>query len=487
MSTARALPGVIAGAWAGLFGGLAFGVAMIEVGILETIALLVRADSALVGFIVHMIVATILGIGFGVSAWLQQPAPGETVFWGLAYGAFWWFLGAATLLPSLSGDPVAWDNAAIRELLPALIGHLIYGAVAALTLIAYRVITENNAPFAGVTPGVVIRGAIAGLVGGTLLAATLESQLGQPALSSSMMEMTGAVSWLLTLALGALAGVGFAVLFAGARQGPGPALIQGFAYGFLLWVIGALTLIPAISGDGLQWSTEAIRTNFATLPGYLLFVGAGLALLFQLLSGAQRALFADQASARSQEGLGTQGVHAVGYGAVSGLVGGLVFTVVMLQIGFLSTVASLAGVTNPVAGFFVHLVIANLIGIGYGMLFVRRSNDYGSALGWGVSYGILWWFLGPLTLLPTLLGDTPEWTVQAAADAFPALIGHIGYGAFLGMSFFRLEKRHNPWWITRNQAEAGRAERAAEQLRTSAPALWTLTALIALIIPILLG
>jgi len=41
--------------------------------------------------------------------------------------------------------------------------------------------------------------------------------------------------------------------------------------------------------------------------------------------------------------------------------------------------------------------------------------------------------------------------------------------------------------VTRNEAEAARAQRASDQLLGSAPALWILTIVIALTIPVLLA
>ena len=106
-----------------------------------------------------------------------------------------------------------------------------------------------------------------------------------------------------------------------------------------------------------------------------------------------RGLFSDAISRHDDEGVRTQGARAVGRGALAGLVGGLLFTVVMLQIGFLPSVAGLIGSTSALTGFLVHLIIANLIGISYGFLFRRQSYDVGSALGWGVSFGFFWWIL----------------------------------------------------------------------------------------------
>ena len=55
------------------------------------------------------------------------------------------------------------------------------------------------------------------------------------------------------------------------------------------------------------------------------------------------------------------------------MVGGLLFGLVMFQTGFLPNVANLFGTTSAVAGFFVHLGIAVLIGTSNGVLFRRQS------------------------------------------------------------------------------------------------------------------
>ncbi|MFI1398225.1 hypothetical protein [Streptomyces sp. NPDC020681] len=112
------------GALAGLVGGLVFGAVMAQIGFLPTVAALVRADSPALGFAVHLLIAAVIGAIFGVLVARQQ----ELLLWGLAYGFLWWFLGPLTLLPVLLGDPVAWDVATARALIPSLLGHLAYGA-----------------------------------------------------------------------------------------------------------------------------------------------------------------------------------------------------------------------------------------------------------------------------------------------------------------------------------------------------------------------
>ena len=131
--------------------------------------------------------------------------------------------------------------------------------------------------------------------------------------------------------------------------------------------------------------------------------------------------------------------------------------------------------------------ISFLIGSSYGLLFRRQSYDLGSALGWGMSYGVFWWVLGPLTLSPILLGSSPRWTVQVVATVFPRLVAHIAYGAGLGITFYLFERRHQPWWVPHAEFRADWAAARQSQLLTSSPALWTLIAALALTLPVLLA
>lgn len=178
-----------------------------------------------------------------------------------------------------------------------------------------------------------------------------------------------------------------------------------------------------------------------------------MAVGYHWLSAFVRSLFSDDVRRLAHEGAGAEGLQAAGRGAFAGLVGGLLFTLIMLQIDFLPTVAALVGSDSKVTGFVVHLAIADAIGISYGLLFRRRSYDAGSALGWGVAYGFCWWILGALTLLPVFLGGSPQWSAAAAVEAFPSLVGHLLYGAGLGLTFYALESRYSPWWVV------GRRER----------------------------
>ena len=48
------------------------------------------------------------------------------------------------------------------------------------------------------------------------------------------------------------------------------------------------------------------------------------------------------------------------------------------------------------------MLFAVLIGTGFGVLVAHQHVQAGETAIWGVVYGMFWWFLGPLTLLPIL-------------------------------------------------------------------------------------
>ena len=111
-SAARA---VAAGVPAGIVGGLAFGAAMAQLGVLPTVATLVGLGSSRAGFAVHLAISAVVGAGFGLMVRRQRCGPSETMFLGAAYGALWWCIGPLTLQPLALGHAPAWDVAAAQR------------------------------------------------------------------------------------------------------------------------------------------------------------------------------------------------------------------------------------------------------------------------------------------------------------------------------------------------------------------------------------
>ena len=116
--------GVLPGVLAGLAGGLALAAAMLELDRLSAAGGgdLTGTLSPLAGFILVMAGAAVLGAGFGVLVWYQRTGAGETLIWGLVYGASWWYLGRLTVMPLLQGKGLTWDVGSAQAAFPDLLG-----------------------------------------------------------------------------------------------------------------------------------------------------------------------------------------------------------------------------------------------------------------------------------------------------------------------------------------------------------------------------
>ena len=92
--------------------------------------------------------------------------------------------------------------------------------------------------------------------------------------------------------------------------------------------------------------------------------------------------------------------RAVVVGGLAGIVGGWVFGKWMAGMNVYPLIAGLVNSDSYMVGMTLHFMIAVIIGASFGLLFQRDVRGYGSNLGWGMAYGMLWWFLGPLTIMP---------------------------------------------------------------------------------------
>ena len=104
--------------------------------------------------------------------------------------------------------------------------------------------------------------------------------------------------------------------------------------------------------------------------------------------------------------------NSVRVGAVAGLVGGIVFGMMMAMMGMLTVIAGMVGSSSAIVGFMVHLVISAMIGAGYGVVLGSLATSTTRGLACGGAYVMAWWVLGPLPVMPPLMGMgfVSKWT-----------------------------------------------------------------------------
>jgi len=141
----------------------------------------------------------------------------------------------------------------------------------------------------------------------------------------------------------------------------------------------------------------------------------------------------------------TSGVAAparVGAGVIGGLVGGVAFGVLMQVWDMIPMVAMLVDSKSTAVGWLVHLAIASFIGATFAVLFARYAIGMGSAAVAGAAYGVAWWVLGALILMPARLGMD---LFMFNTVAWQSLLGHVIFGLVLGVVFAlvwpRLQRR----------------------------------------------
>jgi len=430
-----------------------------------------------IGFGALWAVAFVLVIG-------EQRVPvRDGILWGAAFGFLGWFVGPLSLGGLIAGDGVRWELSQAASRFPELCGFIAYGLVIGVTRSTADRIRNRRVPSpAGLRSGALTRGGlaaaltrggVAGLVAGLVLIRRLPSMSLFGGSGTDGLPLGSPIDLLLALAAGAL----LAAVIAQAQERAGVSLIRGFAYGLLWWFVVQLTMLPLLRGEAVTWDVGTARASIGSLLSLMLF-GSIAALVYRGLTALEHALFADDVGLGERgDGIGSRNLRAIVWGATGSLLGGLAFTVVMVQAGALPRIAGIVGGSSSATGLVVHFVISIIIGALYALLFGGRTTSVGTAAVWGTVYGLFWWTLGPVTLLPILLGEGDGPVRAAALAAFPgSFIGHIVYGVMTAVYVHLIGRRHR---------EEDRP-RTVPADATVAP-LWLVVSSFAVLVPVLLG
>jgi hypothetical protein len=440
----------------------------------------------------RIIAGALFGLTFALLAARRANTVGAGLLWGLGYAFLVWIAFPAGIVPFLTGRAPAMGMLdTTRVHFPELVASILcLGAPIGLVIGAYGALRRR--PRAGKElaafsfPRAIMVGGFAGIIGGWAFGKWMEQVNFFPLIAGLVHSESLMVGVTLHFIFAVIIGATFGVLFQGDVRGYGSSMCWGAAYGLLWWFLGPLTILPTWQGNALDWSYERGGALFGSLVGHIIYgliVGLIYGTLDRLWVG-----FTENSDPinREPEGPGSRVLHSAGFGAAASVVGGSLFTLVLLVTGSLHGMASLLGSSSLALSVLITMVVSVFIGMSYGLLFRHEAPDAGSAVAWGLVYGLLWWFVGPMTLLPILLGGSFSWTTDAAASFLPSLVGHLIYGAATAVTFLALERRHTAWLML-DPRIAAREARRIRPAGTPAPALWLFTLGLGVLLPVILG
>lgn len=231
--------------------------------------------------------------------------------------------------------------------------------------------------------------------------------------------------------VGGVFGLVFALLFQRRATSAGAGLIWGLAAAFLTWVVFPAGIGPLYNrGFHSMAAIGDARNQFPLLVGYLVSLGMPVGVVLGIRNGMRAADLASHFN----------WTRALVAGGLAGILGGTIFDRWMSAGEFFPLLSGLSAKLSPGGHLVLQFVFAVLMGVIFGVLFQRDVRGYGSCMGWGVGYAILWWFLGPMTLLPVVSHAPLDWSSGEGSAMFGSLVGHILYGLILGVTYATIDR-----------------------------------------------
>jgi hypothetical protein len=436
--------------------------------------------------------AVLIGALFGLCFWRgfgkRADSPGAGLIWGLGFASLVWLLIPAGLLPLLRGTP---RSAAMltdaRARFPELVAYLVLlGMPVGVTLGVLGATRLRSAGPKFRWGRAIVVGGVAGALSGLVFSRWMYEGGFYPLLGGFQQLGSHAELVAFHFLVALLIGAGFGLLFQTDVRGLGSSMGWGLGFGMFWWFFGPLTIFPLCSGNGLDWSADQGAALFGSLVGHIIY-GLILGVIYAAIDRVWLKLFVQSDPLnREPEGPGLHVLRSLGWGALAGLVGGIVASPVLLATGALSTVAGLGTSFLGFQGLVIHLTVSAVIGATYGLLFRNEGSSLSDGVQWGCLFGLIWWYLGPMTLLPLAFTGETDWRSSAASALLPSLVGHLIYGAVTATIFLLLERRHLRWLLY-DPRTALREQKRMRPAGTPASALWFFVLSLGLLLPILLG
>jgi hypothetical protein len=451
------------------------------------------AGGLLQGSILHssLLSATLLGAGFGLVFGLvfskRASSAGAGLIWGMSSALLFWFLilAAGILKFGTRDSNGILDDA--RGRFSILAAYLVcLGAPVGIALgIRGGILPVNSRPRFNRSRAIVA-GGLAGVVSGLIFGHWMWEGGFFPLIAGLGDIQSQAVKVILQFCVAFMIGATFGLLFQRDVRGYGSCMGWGLGYAVLWWFAGPLTLFPLAGRMPLNWSMDAATQLFGALVGYILY-GLILGVVYATFDRAWVRLFIESDPInREPDGPGFRLFRSLQWGALAGLAGGLVSSPFMFAAHVLSSVAGVDTHLSTLSGLLVHLLVSTFIGMSYGVLFRDEASNLAMAGAWGWVFGLIWWYVGPLTLLPLILTGEIDWRISAVSALLPSLLGHLIYGACTASLFYIFERAYTNTHMLDPRMRA-RELRRLRPVGTPAPALWFFAMGMGVVIPLLLA
>jgi hypothetical protein len=430
----------------------------------------------------------LFGLAFGLFFAKRATSPGAGLIWGLAFALLMWIVFPAGILPMLAGANSRVMLSDARERFPQLVAFVLCLGMPVGTALGICGGLHSKAAQAKFSwSRAIVAGGFAGTVGGLIFSRWVASGDYFPLLAGyGQLTVSRGAIVILHFGVALLIGVTFGLLFQRDVRGYGSCMGWGLGYAIFWWFLGQLTLLPLAARRPLDWSADQGAAVFGSVVGHILY-GLILGITYATLDRFWVRLFIQSDPLnREVEGAGVHILRSLGWGAAAGLVGGIIASPILLATGVLPRVAGFAASFSGVRGLLIHLIVSALIGMTYGLLFRNEASSLGLGIAWGWLFGLIWWYAGPLTLLPLLQTGVCDWSTDAASALLPSLMGHLIYGAATAFTFMVLERRYTRWLLL-DPRIAAREARKVRPVGTPAPALWLFAMGLGVLLPILLG
>jgi hypothetical protein len=430
----------------------------------------------------------LFGLAFGFFFAKRATSPGAGLIWGLAFALLMWIVFPAGILSMLAGASSRVMLSDARERFPQLVAFVLCLGMPVGTVLGvwggfHSKIAQGKFSWGRA----IVAGGFAGTVGGLIFSRWVASGDYFPLLAGyGQLSVSRSAIVILHFGVALLIGVTFGLLFQRDVRGYGSCMGWGLGYAIFWWFLGQLTLLPLAARRPLDWSADQGAAVFGSLVGHILY-GLILGVTYATLDRFWVRLFIQSDPLnREVEGAGVHILRSLGWGAAAGLVGGIIASPILLATGVLPRVAGFATSFSGVRGILIHLIVSALIGMTYGVLFRNEASSLGLGVAWGWLFGLIWWYAGPLTLLPLIQTGVCDWSTDAASALLPSLMGHLIYGAATALTFMLLERRYTRWLLL-DPRIAAREARKVRPVGTPAPALWLFAMGLGVLLPILLG